>query len=147
MTLKEMAFSLKRMLFLLLAVTSLISLVQTDEDCQSNRLVVYKVIFSTYWDRKQFPKQYPEWRPPAQWSKLVGESNISKLETHLLNLQPIIERQLLFQQKQIQRNYKLFTESFICHLKCFNLGNFVIVEFSAGKNWKHFNFRKTNIFS
>jgi hypothetical protein len=78
MTLKKMDFSFKRMFFILLSATSLISLVQTDEDCQSNRLVVYKVIFSTFWDRKQFPKQYPEWRPPAQWSKLVGESTILK---------------------------------------------------------------------
>ena len=42
-------------------------------NCHSNRLVRYKVIFQTHWDRKLFPRQYPEWRPPAQWSKLVGE--------------------------------------------------------------------------
>ena len=22
---------------------------------------------------KMFPKQYPQWRPPAQWSKTVGK--------------------------------------------------------------------------
>ena len=41
--------------------------------CQSTKLVVYKVTFSTFWDRKKFPKQYPEFRPPAQWSKLIGK--------------------------------------------------------------------------
>ena len=41
-------------------------------ECSSNRLVLYKVIFRTNWSRKLFPRQYPEWRPPAQWSKVVG---------------------------------------------------------------------------
>ena len=41
--------------------------------CQKDKLVVYKVIFSTYWSEENFPRQYPEWRPPAQWSKLVGK--------------------------------------------------------------------------
>ena len=41
--------------------------------CKSTKLVVYKVSFSTFWDRQKFPKQYPEFRPPAQWSKLIGK--------------------------------------------------------------------------
>ena len=45
----------------------------TSSECSSNRLVLYKVIFRTNWNRKLFPRQYPEWRPPAQWSKVVGE--------------------------------------------------------------------------
>ena len=44
-----------------------------DMPCESSKLVVYKVTFDTFWDREIFPKQYPEWRPPAQWSKLVGK--------------------------------------------------------------------------
>ena len=44
-----------------------------DMPCKSSKLVVYKVTFDTFWDREKFPKQYPEWRPPAQWSKLVGK--------------------------------------------------------------------------
>lgn len=44
-----------------------------DMKCQSTKLVVYSVTFSTFWDRETFPKHYPEWRPPAQWSKLVGK--------------------------------------------------------------------------
>ena len=66
-----------RLQLLTVAVAAVVALVvngiEADDDCQSNRLVVYKVIFTTYWDRKRFPKQYPEWRPPAQWSKLVGK--------------------------------------------------------------------------
>ena len=45
--------------------------VQSSE-CPSSRLVRYKLVFQTYWNRKLFPRQYPEWRPPAQWSKVVG---------------------------------------------------------------------------
>ena len=69
-----MTISLKIQLLVVVAAIAAVALVvNADEDCQSNRLVVYKVIFTTYWDRKRFPKQYPEWRPPAQWSKLVGK--------------------------------------------------------------------------
>ena len=63
----------KKLLFLIFVFSILVAGIRTDDACQSNRLVVYKVIFNTYWDRKKFPKQYPEWRPPAQWSKLVGK--------------------------------------------------------------------------
>jgi len=55
-----------------------------DMPCQSSKLVVYKVTFETFWDREKFPKQYPEWRPPAQWSKLVGFSH--QHEYHLFRL-------------------------------------------------------------
>ena len=48
-----------------------------DMQCQSTKLVVYKVTFATFWDRDKFPKQYPEWRPAAQWSKLIGKINIA----------------------------------------------------------------------
>lgn len=41
--------------------------------CQSDRLVVYKVVLHTYWTRDLFPKHYPDWRPVAQWTKTVGE--------------------------------------------------------------------------
>lgn len=43
------------------------------EPCQPDKLTVYKVVLQTFWTRDQFPKHYPDWRPPAQWSKLVGE--------------------------------------------------------------------------
>lgn len=43
--------------------------------CDPNKLTVYKVMVQTAWSREVFPKQYPEWRPPAQWSKVVGRSH------------------------------------------------------------------------
>lgn len=45
--------------------------------CDSQKMTVYKVLVETAWDREVFPKQYPEWRPPAQWSKVVGRSHDS----------------------------------------------------------------------
>ena len=71
--------------------------------CQSSKLVVYKVTFETFWDREKFPKQYPEWRPPAQWSKLVGkqtffeflnkasESLIAYLSKDVIRLQAVLD--------------------------------------------------------
>lgn len=46
---------------------------QTNEPCKPDKLTVYKVVLHTFWSRDKFPKHYPDWRPPAQWSKLVGE--------------------------------------------------------------------------
>ena len=40
--------------------------------CDPDKLLVYRVTLSTHWSRTNFPKQYPEWRPPAQWSKMIG---------------------------------------------------------------------------
>lgn len=41
--------------------------------CDPDKLMAYRVTLGTHWSRNLFPKQYPEWRPPAQWSKLVGK--------------------------------------------------------------------------
>ncbi|KAL7646433.1 UNVERIFIED_CONTAM: hypothetical protein RMT77_003346 [Armadillidium vulgare] len=43
--------------------------------CDPNKLTVYRIYLQTAWSREIFPKQYPEWRPPAQWSKLIGRSH------------------------------------------------------------------------
>ena len=45
----------------------------TGTKCDPDKLALYRVVFNTFWDRETFPRQYPEWRPPAQWSKLIGE--------------------------------------------------------------------------
>ena len=45
----------------------------TEAKCDTDKLALYRVVFNTFWDRETFPRQYPEWRPPAQWSKLIGE--------------------------------------------------------------------------
>ena len=33
------------------------------------------MVLETHWSEKMFPKQYPQWRPPAQWSKTIGYSH------------------------------------------------------------------------
>lgn len=43
------------------------------EQCQPDKLTVYKVVLHTFWSRDVFPKHYPDWRPPAQWSKVFGK--------------------------------------------------------------------------
>ncbi|XP_063223085.1 uncharacterized protein LOC134531320 [Bacillus rossius redtenbacheri] len=43
--------------------------------CPPAGLVVYKVVLHTFWTRDRFPKHYPDWRPAAQWSRLVGRSH------------------------------------------------------------------------
>ena len=41
--------------------------------CPPEELTGYSVAMSAHWSPRDFPKHYPEWRPPAQWSKLIGE--------------------------------------------------------------------------
>ncbi|KAK6635940.1 hypothetical protein RUM44_001195 [Polyplax serrata] len=68
--------------FVFVTITSVLTLGQVTgvtqgklaEYCQPDKLTVYKVILHTFWTRDKFPKHYPDWRPPAQWSKLVGTS-------------------------------------------------------------------------
>ncbi|XP_071537523.1 uncharacterized protein [Panulirus ornatus] len=43
--------------------------------CPAEELTVYRVMMETHWSPRDFPKHYPEWRPPAQWSKLIGMSH------------------------------------------------------------------------
>ncbi|KAK4882774.1 hypothetical protein RN001_006093 [Aquatica leii] len=50
---------------------------EESEACQPDKLTVYKVILHTFWSREKFPKHYPDWRPPAQWSKVFGELRLS----------------------------------------------------------------------
>ncbi|KAG8295856.1 hypothetical protein J6590_071259 [Homalodisca vitripennis] len=44
------------------------------QPCPPEKLTTYRVVLHTFWTRDLFPKHYPEWRPPAQWSKLIGRS-------------------------------------------------------------------------
>ena len=44
------------------------------DSCVPDKLVVYKVVINTLWSKERFPKQYPLWRPPAQFSKFLGKS-------------------------------------------------------------------------
>ena len=45
-----------------------------NSSCPRDILAVYKIRLETFWTEESFPKQYPQWRPPAQWSKTVGGS-------------------------------------------------------------------------
>ena len=40
--------------------------------CSTDSLAVYQIVLETHWSEEIFPKQYPQWRPPAQWSKTIG---------------------------------------------------------------------------
>jgi len=48
---------------------------KTTSTCPKDMLVVYRLSLRTEWDEKIFPKQFPQWRPPAQWSKTIGYSH------------------------------------------------------------------------
>ena len=41
-------------------------------------LAVYRLSIFTNWSEAAFPRQYPQWRPPAQWSKTLGFSHTDK---------------------------------------------------------------------
>lgn len=53
--------------------SNLYSTAASNNNCRSERLAIYKVVLHTYWTRELFPKHYPDWRPPAQWTKTIGE--------------------------------------------------------------------------
>lgn len=56
---------------------------QEKQDKQ-DKLALYKVTLRTYWSRARFPRHYPEWKPPAQFGKLIGECCV--FTDHLLPL-------------------------------------------------------------
>lgn len=41
-------------------------------ECLAGNLAIYSLKLETFWDEETFPKQYPHWRPNAQWSKTIG---------------------------------------------------------------------------
>ncbi|KAJ3587521.1 hypothetical protein NHX12_011118 [Muraenolepis orangiensis] len=41
-------------------------------DCAARGPASYILVFTGLWSPQTFPKQYPMFRPPAQWSKLIG---------------------------------------------------------------------------
>ncbi|XP_055596210.1 spondin-2 [Uranotaenia lowii] len=45
------------------------------ESCDAEALVFYRIRLVTNWNRKLFPKHYPEFRPPPQWSITYGQSH------------------------------------------------------------------------
>uniref|UniRef100_G3PVQ7 Spondin 2b, extracellular matrix protein n=1 Tax=Gasterosteus aculeatus TaxID=69293 RepID=G3PVQ7_GASAC len=45
--------------------------------CAASETARYKLTFSGKWTQAAFPKQYPFYRPPAQWSTLIGVTHSS----------------------------------------------------------------------
>lgn len=43
--------------------------------CTASETAHYQLTFTGKWSRSAFPKQYPVYRPPAQWSNIVGKSS------------------------------------------------------------------------
>lgn len=63
-----------RLLLALLLPALAIAAPTADTDaCNPDKMTVYRMVLHTYWTREKFPKHYPDWRPPAQWSKVYGE--------------------------------------------------------------------------
>lgn len=59
--------------FLLITLPLFIRAAGVSSDlCGSNTLAVYKLRMDTHWSEEAFPKQYPHFRPPAQFSRLLG---------------------------------------------------------------------------
>lgn len=48
-----------------------------DPVCTARSLAKYSLTFTGKWSQTAFPKQYPLFRPPAQWSSLLGECSPS----------------------------------------------------------------------
>ena len=52
---------------------------QAGEACGAPGIARYNLTLQTLWSKRRFPKDYPLYRPAAQFSKLVGECHPSKL--------------------------------------------------------------------
>lgn len=44
-----------------------------DSLCSAEELAKYSITFTGKWSQAAFPKQYPLYRPPAQWSAMLGK--------------------------------------------------------------------------
>lgn len=62
-------------LLLLLGPTPGLASSRAPSPCRPDLLAVYRLTLATSWDEATFPRQYPLWRPPAQWSKTLGFSH------------------------------------------------------------------------
>ncbi|KAF7238662.1 Spondin-2 [Varanus komodoensis] len=64
---------------LLLSVPSGVtgSPLEDDPICAAEDLATYSIAFTGKWSQAAFPKQYPLYRPPAQWSSVLGVAHNS----------------------------------------------------------------------
>ncbi|KAI5646045.1 hypothetical protein NE865_01938 [Phthorimaea operculella] len=63
-----------RLVVAVLAVAAA-AVVADPDGCNPDKMTVYRMVLHTYWTREKFPKHYPDWRPPAQWSRVYGVSH------------------------------------------------------------------------
>lgn len=47
--------------------------VDVDRVCMAPSAAKYRLTFTGQWTQTAFPKHYPLYRPPAQWSPIIGE--------------------------------------------------------------------------
>lgn len=47
--------------------------VDVDRECMATSAAKYRLTFTGQWAQTAFPKHYPLYRPPAQWSPVIGE--------------------------------------------------------------------------
>ncbi len=47
--------------------------VDVDRVCMAPSAAKYRLTFTGQWTQTAFPKHYPLYRPPAQWSPVIGE--------------------------------------------------------------------------
>ena len=69
-----------------------------NSSCPRDILAVYKIRLETFWSEERFPKQYPQWRPPAQWSKTIGFTHSDNL-TLFQPGEPVTEGVRMFVEK------------------------------------------------
>ncbi|XP_048350313.1 spondin-2-like [Sphaerodactylus townsendi] len=72
---------------LLLTILGCASCLPLDDDsvCTAEELAKYSIIFTGKWSQVAFPKQYPLYRPPAQWSPLLGVAHSSDYNMWKMN--------------------------------------------------------------
>ncbi|KAM8940326.1 spondin-2 [Pelodytes ibericus] len=72
-----------KFIMILLSVVGYSSCLPWGEDtvCTAEELAKYSIVFTGKWSQSSFPKQYPLYRPPAQWSSLLGVTH--SLDYHM----------------------------------------------------------------
>lgn len=87
--------------------------------CTATETAQYRLMFTGKWTQAAFPKQYPVYRPPAQWSNLIGKYTASWCQT-VLSLATIADVE---QSTDRMSNRKLMTETTEKSEKCW-IGQF-----------------------
>lgn len=74
--------ALRHLLVLMLALLPAVGSMPVPTDvpmCTASETAHYSLTFTGKWTQAAFPKQYPVYRPPAQWSNLIGKNILHTL--------------------------------------------------------------------